>query len=39
MDAQEEVLRKERELNDARGKLAALNKARYDRQGRTPTPE
>lgn len=31
MDAQEQVLRKERELIEARGKLAALNKARYDR--------
>lgn len=31
MDAQEQVLRKERELSEARGKLAALNKARYGR--------
>ncbi|VDK86629.1 unnamed protein product [Onchocerca ochengi] len=31
MDAQEQVLRKERELTEARGKLAALNKARYER--------
>ncbi|EGT38898.1 hypothetical protein CAEBREN_31384 [Caenorhabditis brenneri] len=33
MDAQEEVLRKERELGEARHKLAHLNKARYEREG------
>ncbi|EFO84615.1 hypothetical protein CRE_03910 [Caenorhabditis remanei] len=33
MDAQEEVLRKERELGEARHKLAHLNKARYERDG------
>ncbi|UMM10645.1 hypothetical protein L5515_000321 [Caenorhabditis briggsae] len=36
MDAQEEVLRKERELGEARHKLAHLNKARYEKDG---TPE
>jgi len=29
MDAQEQVLRKERELVEARGKLSALRKAKY----------
>ena len=29
MDAQEEVLRKERELNEARVKLSAIRKAKY----------
>lgn len=38
MDAQEQVLRKERELTEARGMLAALNKARYER-GMSPTAE
>lgn len=38
MDAQEQVLRKERELTEARGKLAALNKARYER-GISPNTE
>lgn len=38
MDAQEQVLRKERELSEARGKLAALNKARYER-GMSPSSE
>ncbi|CAI5437479.1 unnamed protein product [Caenorhabditis angaria] len=33
MDAQEEVLRKEKELGEARHKLAHLNKARYERSG------
>uniref|UniRef100_A0A8R1I2S5 I/LWEQ domain-containing protein n=2 Tax=Caenorhabditis japonica TaxID=281687 RepID=A0A8R1I2S5_CAEJA len=32
MDAQEEVLRKEKELGEARHKLAHLNKARYERE-------
>ncbi|VIO95611.1 Talin 1, putative [Brugia malayi] len=38
MDAQEQVLRKERELIEARGKLAALNKARYER-GMSPNTD
>ncbi|VDN06084.1 unnamed protein product [Thelazia callipaeda] len=38
MDAQEQVIRKERELIEARGKLAALNKARYER-GLSPSAE
>ncbi|CAB3407941.1 unnamed protein product [Caenorhabditis bovis] len=33
MDAQEEVLRKEKELGEARNRLAHLNKARYERDG------
>uniref|UniRef100_A0A0N4ZUP8 FERM domain-containing protein n=1 Tax=Parastrongyloides trichosuri TaxID=131310 RepID=A0A0N4ZUP8_PARTI len=36
MDAQEQVLRKEKELIEARNKLASLNKQRYERNG---TPE
>lgn len=31
MDAQEEVLRKERELEEARVRLAAINKSRYEK--------
>jgi talin len=36
MDAHEEVLRKERELTEARNKLAQLNKSRYEK---SPEPE
>lgn len=31
MDAQEEVLRKEKELTEARTRLAAINKSRYEK--------
>lgn len=36
MDAQEEVLRKERELNEARSRLAQLNRSRYEK---SPEPD
>ena len=31
MEVQEEVLRKERELTEARNRLAAINKSRYEK--------
>ncbi len=33
MDAQEEVLRKERELEEARVKLSAIRRAKYAKEG------
>lgn len=36
MSAQEEVLRKERELQEARKQLAAINKSRYEK---SPEPQ
>lgn len=36
MSAQEEVLRKERELQQARQQLAAINKSRYEK---SPEPQ
>jgi hypothetical protein len=38
MDAQEEVLRKERELTEARNRLTQLNKSRYEKSPE-PSPE
>lgn len=39
MDAQEAVLRKERELDEARVKLAAIRKAKYEASSHSPSPE